>query len=216
MNLLNHIGSFVCHQDPTRTMLLGTALLPLCARCAGIYASFLFSWIGLSIVPRTRRWVLTSSLEALPAIAFLATGLILSVAEAARYFSLGSAERMFAGAAAGTGLALMLRPIYNQLVVKTSKGRKSFISAFFVCCGAIAVLGLVSLWDTRLGYYFLTLSSIGGLIFMYLVTNVNVASLILGWRKSLGTTRDMLNLAMLTAVLILTEALVISLLRSVR
>jgi hypothetical protein len=197
-------------------MQLGTELLPLCARCVGIYASFLFAWIGLSIVPRTRRWVLTSSLEALPAIAFLATGLILSVAEAARYFTLAPAGRMLAGAAAGTGLALMLRPIYNQLVAKISKGRNSFISAFFVCCGAVVALGLISLWDTRLGYYFLTLASISGLIFMYLVTNVNVASLILGWRKSLGTTRDMLNLTMLTASLILTEALVISLLRSVR
>lgn len=216
MNLLNHIGSFVCHQDPTRTMLLGADLLPLCARCAGIYASFLFAWIGLSTVPRTRRWVLTSPLEALPAIAFLATGLILSVAEAAKYFALDPAERMLAGAAAGTGLALMLRPIYNQLVAKISKGRNSFITAFFVCCGTIAVLGLVSLWDTRLNYYFLALASIGGLIFMYLVTNVNVASLILSWRKPLGTTRDMINLTMLTAVLILTEALAISLLRSVR
>jgi uncharacterized membrane protein len=216
MNLLNHIGSFVCHQDPTRTMLLGNALLPLCARCVGIYASFLFAWIGLSIVPKTRRWVLTSPLEALPAIAFLTTGLILSVAEAAKYFTLSPTERMLAGAAAGTGLALMLRPIYNQLIAKTSKGRNSFIIAFFVCCGAITALGLTSLWDTHLGYYFLILTSIGGLIFMYLVTNVNVASLILGWRKSLGTTRDMVNLAMLTAILILTEALAISLLRAVR
>ena len=32
------IGSLICHQRPERSFHLGLALLPVCARCAGIYA----------------------------------------------------------------------------------------------------------------------------------------------------------------------------------
>ena len=195
-------------------MLLGTDLLPLCSRCTGIYASFLFAWVGLSIVPRTRRWVLASMLEALPAAGFMAAGLVLSVAEAKGYFTPGTVARMFVGMAAGTGLALMLRPVYNQLVADNREGRQAFIVAPMVSCVAVAILGLFSLWNAQPGYYVLALASVGGLILLYLVTNVNAASLILGWNKSHTTVRGTVNLAMLTAVLILVEALVISSLRS--
>ncbi len=195
-------------------MLLGTDFLPLCSRCTGIYASFFLVWVGLSIIPRTRRWVLGSPLEVLPAAVFLAAGLVLSVIEAKGYIAPGTVARMFVGAAAGTGLALMLRPVYNQIVAKSSKGRKAYVAGLLVSCVAVAVLMLFSLWDARPGYYVLTLASVGGLILLYIVTNVNASSLILGWSKSHTTARGMVNLAMLTAVLILTEALAISLLRS--
>ena len=195
-------------------MLLGTGLLPLCSRCTGIYASFLFVWVGLSIVPKTRRWVMASPLEALPAAAFLSAGLVLSLAEAKGYFTPGTVTRMFAGAAAGMGLALMLLPVYNQIVVKRLKGRRAYAAGPLVSCVAVAVLGLFSLWDARPGYYVLALASVGGLILLYLATNVNAASLILGWSKSRTTVRGTVNLAMLTAVLILAEALIISSLRA--
>lgn len=195
-------------------MLLGTDLLPLCARCTGIYASFLFAWIGLSIVPKTRRWVLGSPLEAIPAAASLAAGLVLSVAEAKGYFTPGTVARMFAGAAVGIGLALMLKPVYNQIVLNYRRCENACIAGLLVSCAAAVALGLFFLWDTRPGYYVLALASVGGLILLYLVTNVNAASLILGCGKSRTTVRRTVNLAMLAAVLILAEALIISSLRA--
>ena len=34
----------VCHQDPARSLVIAGALLPVCARCTGIYLGFLAGW----------------------------------------------------------------------------------------------------------------------------------------------------------------------------
>lgn len=36
--------SRVCHQDPARSLVIAGALLPVCARCTGIYLGFLAGW----------------------------------------------------------------------------------------------------------------------------------------------------------------------------
>ena len=53
-NLAGGIGFFsvlarlvfhrVCHQDPARSLVVAGALLPVCARCTGIYLGFLAGW----------------------------------------------------------------------------------------------------------------------------------------------------------------------------
>lgn len=34
----------LCHQDPARSLVVAGALLPICARCTGIYLGFLAGW----------------------------------------------------------------------------------------------------------------------------------------------------------------------------
>jgi uncharacterized membrane protein len=36
----------VCHQDPARSLIIAGALLPVCARCAGIYLGFFIGFSG--------------------------------------------------------------------------------------------------------------------------------------------------------------------------
>jgi hypothetical protein len=57
------IGQWICHQRPERSFHMGTVPLPVCARCAGIYAGAailaLGSWCGASL-----RWPGGARLEA--------------------------------------------------------------------------------------------------------------------------------------------------------
>jgi uncharacterized membrane protein len=213
-HLLNNISSFVCHQDPSRTLTIASRLLPLCARCTGIYASFLFVWIGLQSVRSTRRWVLGRPVEAAPGAVALAVGLLLSAAEAREIFRLPLTARMLVGALAGTGLALILRPLFNQLVSGRKKGEKAHLAALAVSGICLVVLVLLSLLDTRFTYYVLGYGSALGVVALYVVANLNVASLVLNGSRGHVTRIRIVNLALFTLGLILAEVLLISVLKN--
>lgn len=50
MILINHIFSFLCYQDPSRSFVIADNLLPLCQRCTGLYIGMglSFLWLLLS------------------------------------------------------------------------------------------------------------------------------------------------------------------------
>ncbi len=50
------IGSLVCHQLPERSYHLWTAQMPVCARCAGIYAGAVIGAIAGILRPARRGW----------------------------------------------------------------------------------------------------------------------------------------------------------------
>ena len=55
--LVYAIGNMVCHQLPERSYFLWTAQMPVCARCAGIYAGAAFAAVAAAAysAPRKRR-----------------------------------------------------------------------------------------------------------------------------------------------------------------
>jgi uncharacterized membrane protein len=56
------LASTICHQRPERSFLVNGRQFPVCARCAGLYASGAFAafvaWIGTGRAPRHARWLL--------------------------------------------------------------------------------------------------------------------------------------------------------------
>lgn len=114
----------------------------------------------------------------------------------------------------GTGLALILWPVYNQLVAKRSSAEKALTAGLLTACVWFAMLGLIFLWDAGPARYILSFGSAAGLILLYIITNVNVASIMLGWNKSKTTSLAVINLIMLATALIITEMILISFLKS--
>ena len=55
------VGSFICHQRPERSFHLFSAQLPVCARCAGIYAGAAIGFSMAWMSPRAHARVLRSS-----------------------------------------------------------------------------------------------------------------------------------------------------------
>ncbi|MFC1671773.1 DUF2085 domain-containing protein [Planctomycetota bacterium] len=213
-HLLNNISSFVCHQDPMRTLTLASHVLPLCARCTGIYASFLFVWIGLQSLRSTRQWVLSRPREAAPGALALALGVMLSAAEARELFALPLMARLFVGTMTGSGLALVLKPLFNQLVGRMSKGQKAQLPALAVAVACASAVILLAWLNIRLSYYVLGYASALGVAALYCIANLNVASLILDWNHGALSRLRILSLVLLTITLILAEVILISVLKT--
>ena len=55
-------GSLVCHQLPDRSFHIGAAQLPVCARCVGLYAGFLASFLITFPVRRARLALLAGAI----------------------------------------------------------------------------------------------------------------------------------------------------------
>lgn len=212
--ILNSIASFVCHQNPSRTIRVHSRLLPLCARCTGIYVSFAFVLLCLMLIPRTRRWLLSRPAEAFPGMFMLGTGLAATVAETKDIITLPLNARLFVGALMGAGLALILFPILNQLVLHRENGNKAHIPAIILSVCWFGILGLLTILSSPAVYYVLYAGSIAGIAGLYLVTNLNVAALMIGNERSKTSNAELVNLFALTLILILAEVLIISFLRA--
>ena len=114
--VLSRIGFAVCHQLPGHTLSFGGRLMPLCARCTGIYAGLFFTVLLLLALGRFRR-------TKLPPVLAVALGMGYFAAMAADAFSalLGWREtnntlRLATGALTGIALPTLGLPLANSIV----------------------------------------------------------------------------------------------------
>lgn len=94
----------ICHHDPARTLELGGKLMPVCARCTGMYgAAAIGGVLGLAVGGR-RQWVRTAL-----AVAGVGLGLGLAVAaaESAGVLATSNPVRVGLGALLGAGPTLV-------------------------------------------------------------------------------------------------------------
>lgn len=83
-----------CHHDPTRTLSLGSALLPVCARCTGLYSGLVAGpLLGAALPTRGRILAWVAALAMVP----VAIGLAAAIAEALGLLSTGNATRLLLG-----------------------------------------------------------------------------------------------------------------------
>jgi uncharacterized membrane protein len=65
------VGSFICHQRPERSFFLSGLQLPVCARCAGIYAGVAAGALAATSLPPVRRPRLLVLIAIVPALVSL-------------------------------------------------------------------------------------------------------------------------------------------------
>jgi len=95
--------SAICHQNPDRVWHLAGAPLPVCVRCASIYAGFLLALLGR--IPPNSRFLRVALAATLLEFLIARAGLDLEPARAATGLLLGLAAAGFVGA----GVAELLR-----------------------------------------------------------------------------------------------------------
>jgi uncharacterized membrane protein len=175
---LNYIGSLICHQAAERTIRLGDTLLPLCARCTGIYLGFLIGILYQFAFWRTRLKELPS-LKILLASALLLVFLIIhSAGSFLNLWISSNLMKLTLGLLGGSSIALLLFPVFNFSLFKSSK-KDTGIRKIAEYSGLLVLLSaglLMILSGSSIFYSFIAIASIAGIILLYLMLNITIAA----------------------------------------
>lgn len=118
---LGIVGYTVCHQLPDRSLSVDGRPLPLCARCTGIYLGFVVGLLGLALLGKPRASRLPpGGVTLLLLLSFVAmaldglNSLLQLFPETLQAYPPSNLLRLITGMAAGTALALLLVPLFND------------------------------------------------------------------------------------------------------
>lgn len=140
------IGSLVCHQLPERSYHLWSAQMPVCARCAGIYAGAVFGALGARAFQASRgRSGALAVLRRSLALRVVARGFPPPLASHASELRRGLPKREAreGGSPARVALAVAVTPTMVTLVYEWTTG---VMPAHAIRAAAGAFIGLVVAW----------------------------------------------------------------------
>ncbi len=212
-NLIYRIASFVCHQHPESTFIAGGNLLPLCARCTGIYTGFLISFLFVMITAGKKK------LRCLDKKVYLLSAIILSVFILEGFLSLRkmlatpNLLKFLLGLSGGTALGIFSFALLNRALspkecfTKARFSLKNFCSLAFIM---LAIFSSRAFLNFPFSFYFWITLSFGGLLFTYILVNLTVVAVFLG-----GNTRKRnfrIQLGLYTALLLAAESFLLYLL----
>ena len=115
MSAVDHIFSFLCNQDVSRSFIIDGHVLPLCQRCTGVYMGMSISFLYLlvsryyrkGLPPRSVIYTNIASLLIMPIFGF-------------HLLDPGAAWRLWSGLIFGNAIAFLLLP---AVVIICSKGK---------------------------------------------------------------------------------------------
>lgn len=181
--MLEIIYSFFCHQQPSRSLVIASQFLPLCARCTGIYLGFLISLICLITMVRKDRsmgfWPVGLSVSGGILTAFILS----AAAENLGWLEVSNKMRfllaLFAGCSIAYIFVIISKRRYNYLDDKV-KGFGLFKALAMILLLLIA--GFMGIrFDMLLMMY--RVLPLFGIIILYIMLNINVSRLIFGVKK---------------------------------
>ncbi len=209
--VLYDLVSYVCHQADSRTLSLAGRILPLCARCTGIYAGFLIAAAYQAVLPgRNGRQLPARPVSAASLVLIL---LLAADGVAARWGASlpGNPARVLLGLGGGFSLSLFAVPLFNRFVRASRTdspvigGWKAYVPGLLVTAALSASL----LSDAGAAFHLWSMASTAGLAATYLVTNAAAAAAILRWPSRPHTAGRTALLAAAVALLLAAEALLL-------
>jgi uncharacterized membrane protein len=174
-SVINKIGASVCHQLPQRTLVIGRILMPVCARCDGIYMGFLVSAIILFIMFRKRE----NGIPPLYVIIILVLFIISTIVDGLiSNFSLTGTNnyvRFITGFLSGSSMMVFLYPVFVFQYFRESVNIKIFSKPlkFVIFIFINMVFIVVTLFRISfLNYFFYYLSAVAVIFTFYFVNLV--------------------------------------------
>lgn len=110
---INLIGASVCHQLPERSFHAGSLIIPVCARCEGIYVGFFISAIFLFLMFRGKECELPKAYIVIILCLFIVSTVIDGGLSYLGLTKTNNIIRYLTGFLSGTGSMAIVYPVFN-------------------------------------------------------------------------------------------------------
>jgi uncharacterized membrane protein len=208
-DIFYQLSSLVCHQLPERTLTINGHLLPLCARCTGIYSGFIIGIIYQVVVLRK-----INQLPSPRIVSILSATIIFlfidGVGEKMHLWNLSNKIRLVIGLLCGNSISLILLPLFNHFFTKQLQQLSINIKHYLALL--ILVISIYLMHYSPLSYIFFYFLSLIGLVVMYVAFNATFAGMIFKInKKTLDITYTVL-IIMVSMVLFAGEGILLKIL----
>lgn len=163
-SLIEIIGFSVCHQLPSRSLMIGRIVLPVCARCSGIYTGFIITVVILLIMYRKKENSLPPLYVLVVFALFFLSALIDGIASNFGLYETNNNLRFITGFLCGSSIMVIIYPIFTFQYYRQSKPKRIFNNPvqFIIYILVITVFILITLIPFDFAglfyYYFVTFS----------------------------------------------------------
>ena len=196
MQIIRFLLSGVCHQIPERCLVINNQTLPLCARCRGMYLGAALSLLALWLIGQGRRNTLPGLPVNIILIVFIALWAVDGFNSAWALFTSrpllyepSNALRLLTGFGTGTAIAIMLYPIYHDVLWRDTQPRLMLdrFWQFVVVMGIAGVgSGLLVLWPGTPFWLWVVVLS---LAVMMVLSELNAVLIVILLHKEARATR---------------------------
>ena len=158
------IGFSVCHQLPSRSLIIGSIILPICSRCSGIYTGFIITAVFLFIIYRKKENGLPPLYVLVILGLFFLSAVIDGIASNFGLYETNNNIRFITGFLCGSSIMIILYPIFTFQYYRQSKAKRIFnrpgeFMIYILIIAAFIAVTLIRLDFTgRFYYYFVTFS----------------------------------------------------------
>ncbi len=179
-SIIEKIGSSVCHQLPARSIQLGNIIIPVCARCHGLYIGFLAATIILFLMYRKREAGLPPLWAMAILLVFIVSTLIDGLLSYLGLMSTNNYIRFITGFLCMASIAAIIYPVFVFQYFQQSNNRKVLGRAkhfllFLVLLALVMAVNLAGIDFLGSFFYYLTAFSV---LFTFFFVNLTVIFLI--------------------------------------
>ncbi len=198
-DLLTYLCSFICHQLTDRSLTINHSVMPLCARCSGIYSGFFIGSL-FQYVRNRKVSQLPPSLITFSSIIAIMLIILQSAGERFHWWESTNEARFLMGLILGSAISVLLLPLFNSYLIDkndSSLDRKSY--AFLA-----AILILVFMFHyTPFSFHFFLITSTVGVLAMYIMASLSFAFVLVSYRKKADSLFPNRTLAVYIGILLL-------------
>jgi len=111
-SLIEIIGFSVCHQFSSRSLAIGSIILPICSRCSGIYTGFIITAVILFIMYRKKESDLPPPYVLIILALFFLSTIIDGIASNFGLYNTNNNLRFITGFLGGSSIMIIIYPIF--------------------------------------------------------------------------------------------------------